>query len=291
MTRILRDFGEIAERYDVVLCDLWGCLHNGQRPYPEAVTAMRRFAEGGGTVVLLTNSPQLSGIVTYYIRSMGIPDDCWHLLVSSGSAAQAETLRGFAGKRLFHIGPKRNLGFFQSPPEEPKRLPITLTTLEHAEAIACSGLFDDTRESPDDYKLLLQTGLAGGLTLLCLNPDVVVDRGDSRAYCAGALAKLYEEMGGKVLYFGKPHAAIYRMVMRQLRSAGREVKQEQVICIGDGMETDIDGARRQGFESVLVTGGIAVHETGTRRDPDPDLLRRYLARFSFRPDYAIGYLR
>jgi HAD superfamily hydrolase (TIGR01459 family) len=209
MTRIIRTLDEIAPGYRVLYCDLWGCLHDGTRAYPAAVAALERFKARGGAVALLTNSPRPSPGVARQLESLGAPRSCYDVIVSSGDAAQAAMGAGLFGKRVFHIGPARDESFFVDPDGQPyaiERVPLT-----EAEGIVCTGLFDDATETPEDYRAILLEARLRGLRMLCANPDIVVDVGDTRIYCAGALGAAYAADGGEVFYFGKPHPPIYAL--------------------------------------------------------------------------------
>ncbi|MEO0385929.1 MAG: TIGR01459 family HAD-type hydrolase [Pseudomonadota bacterium] len=291
MTPILSSLSEIAHRYDVLYCDLWGCLHNGVAVYPDAVAALQSFRAGGGSVILLTNSPRPRVSVKAQIAALGAPDDCWDDIASSGDAAQAALANGQFGSRVFHLGPDRDITFFQDETGAP--LPIERVAIEEAEGVVCTGLYDDRTETPEDYRLILATAKARGLKMLCANPDVIVDVGDKRIYCAGALAEAYAALGGAVFYFGKPHPPIYDLARRRAEALrGRAVDPSRILCIGDGIATDVKGAVAEDLDSVLVTGGLAAEDTKTHdADPDADALATFLDRAALTPTAAIGFLR
>ena len=214
MTEIIRSLDEIDPGYSVLFCDLWGCLHDGVRAFPAAVAALERFRARGGAVVLLTNSPRPAGDVARQLDMLGAPRSSWDLIVSSGDAAQAAMAAGQFGRRVYHIGPERDLVFFLDADGRP--FDIERVPLEEAEGIVCTGLFDDRTETPADYRATILYGKTKGLKLLCANPDIVVDVGDRRIYCAGAIAAAYTEAGGRSYYFGKPHPPIYALARREL---------------------------------------------------------------------------
>ena len=290
MTRIIESLAEISSGYDTLFCDLWGCLHNGITPFPEAVAAVRSFREAGGRVVLMTNAPRPDWAVAKMLAKMDMPEDVQDVIVSSGDAAQAAMLRGAVGRAVYHIGPSKDAGFFERIPEEfADAPPIERVPFARAEGIVCTGPFDEDRETPEDYRPTFLAAKARGLKLLCANPDIIVDFGDRRIYCAGALAALYDEMGGESLYFGKPHPPIYDLARNRLAAMGHTP--ERVLAIGDGLQTDIRGALLEDIDSVFVTGGLAAQETGTERQPDPQKLRQYLTQQQSDPTFSIGYLR
>jgi HAD superfamily hydrolase (TIGR01459 family) len=292
MTGIIASLAEGDPGYSAIFCDLWGCLHDGVRVFPEAVAALEAFRGGGGAVVLLTNSPRPTGDVAGQIATLGAPRSCWDLIVSSGDAAQAAMAAGQFGRRVFHIGPERDLVFFRDAEGNP--LDVERVPLEEAEGIVCTGLFDDRTETPEDYRAIILYGKTKGLKLLCANPDVVVDVGETRIYCAGAIAQAYAEAGGRSYYFGKPHPPIYALARRKLAGLlGYETPADEILCLGDGIATDIAGAMGEGLDAVFVTGGLAAAETGTTGEagPDPALLAEFLARARMSPRYAMAFLR
>lgn len=293
MTRILTSLSDVSASYNALFCDLWGCLHNGRAPYPAAVAALQAFRAGGGHVVLLTNAPRPSQFVMAQLDRMGVPRDAWDLVVSSGDAAQYAMLSGAVGTRVWHLGPEKDDGFFKDLPENAPATTIERVALEDAEGIVCTGPFDELSEVPEDYRARLLHAKARGLKLLCANPDLVVDMGDKRIYCAGALAALYTEMGGESLYFGKPHPPIYDLARRRLAAlTGHEPENATILAIGDGIATDVQGAIGEGIDALFVTGGLAAEEFGQDiENPAPALLDRWLEDQQMSPAYAIGRLR
>lgn len=292
MTRIINRLAEVAHGYDTLFCDLWGCLHNGERPYPAAVAALRAFRDGGGRVVLMTNAPRPDWAVARMLARMGMPEDVRDLIVSSGDAAQAAMLSGAVGRRVYHIGPAKDDGFFERIPDDLRDAePVERVPFDEAEGIVCTGPFDEFNETPDDYRGTFLAAKARGLKLLCANPDIVVDFGDRRIHCAGALAQLYDEMGGRSLYFGKPHPPIYDRARQKLAAAGYPADTERTLAIGDGLETDIRGAVLENLDSLYVTGGLDAAETGTTDQPDAQRLEARLGEAGLDPTYTIGFLR
>jgi HAD superfamily hydrolase (TIGR01459 family) len=167
---------------------------------------------------------------------------------------------------------------------------ISQVALEQAEGIVCCGPFDPLAD-PDEMRAHFLQAKARGLKLLCANPDIVVDRGETREWCAGALAKLYTEMGGESLYFGKPHPPIYDLARRRLEALGKDIPDSRILCVGDGILTDIDGAMGEDLDSLFITGGLAAQETQTTDQPDPAALTAYLTKEMRQPTYCIGKLR
>lgn len=293
MTRILTNLSEVSGTYDALFCDLWGCLHNGRAPYPAAVAALQAFRAKGGRVVLLTNAPRPSKFVMAQLDRMGVPRDAWDIVVSSGDAAQVAMVSGLVGTRVWHLGPDKDDGFFNDLPDDAPATPITRVPLEEAEGVVCTGPFDELTEVPEDYRARFLYAKTKGLKLLCANPDLVVDMGDRRIYCAGALAALFTEMGGESLYFGKPHPPIYDLARRRLAAlTGHEPDNGSILAIGDGIATDIHGAMGEGIDALFVSGGLAAEEFGPDiENPVPARLDRWLEDQQMSPAYTIGRLR
>jgi HAD superfamily hydrolase (TIGR01459 family) len=294
MTNIITSFEQISERYNAVFCDLWGCLHNGIFPFPAAVKALAKFRDTGGTVVLLTNSPRPSNSVYSQLDEIGVPRDLYHGIVSSGDAARAAMASGNYGKRVYHLGPQRDTGFFQGIETEDfyQGVDVERVPLEDADGIVCTGLFDDATETPEDYRELFVKAKTLGLRMLCANPDVVVDRGDTRIYCAGALAEAYRDMGGEAHYFGKPHAPIYDLAHNRLTSTtGQIIDDTKILCLGDGINTDIKGAVAEGMDSLFITGGLAARDTMVGSAIQLDRLEQFFASAQLTPTYSIVHLQ
>lgn len=291
MTRIIDNFAAIADQYDVAFVDLWGCMHNGISAFPDAVAAMRAFRAGGGKVVLVTNSPRPWESVARQISAMGVSEDCWDAIATSGDSARAAMFRGIVGQKVYFMGESpRDDEFFT-----PLRIidnPVTIETvpLDQAEGIVCCGPFDPLADIAVNRADFLYAKTKG-LKLLCANPDIVVDRGEVREWCAGALAALYTEMGGESLYFGKPHPPIYDLARRRMAKLADLPEQLRIIAIGDGVHTDILGAMQEEIDSLFITGGLAAHETRTTTQPEPAALARFLETAQTSATYSIGFLR
>ena len=289
MTRIVRSLSEVSGRYRALFVDLWGCLHDGVRAFPDAVEALRAYKADGGVVVLLTNSPRPRAAVMDQLDAMGVPADCWDTIATSGDSARAATFRGVVGSKVWVIGDFPDFDFFAPLEVIDDPVPVERVSLEDAEGIVCLGP-EDPLADPSEYRPQFLLAKTRGLPLLCANPDIVVDRGEVREWCAGALAALYTEMGGESLYFGKPHPPIYDLARRRLARIA-DVEPSEILCIGDGIGTDIAGAMGEGMDSLFITGGLAAAETGTTDAPDPDRLRSFLASANMSPSYAAAKLR
>ena len=296
MTEIIRSLADLTGRYDAVFCDLWGCLHNGKAAFPAAIAALQGFRVTGGKVVLLTNAPRPKSSVINQLDGLGVPRDAYDLVVTSGDAAQMGMLSGAVGRRVHHIGAEKDEPFFTDFAEDlaafaATQPPIQRVALKDAEGIVCTGLADDQTETPDDYRAALLLGKTLGLPMLCANPDIVVDMGDKRLYCAGALAQAYEEMGGTALYFGKPHPPIYDLARRRLGEVSG-LSDPQILCIGDGINTDVQGGMSEGLDTLFITGGLEAEQFGADvENPDQSRLDAWLDRRELSPTYAMGRLR
>jgi HAD superfamily hydrolase (TIGR01459 family) len=248
---VLDSIKDLGSRYRAWLVDIWGVMHNGRRAFPGAVAATRAFRAQGGIVVLLSNSPRPSPSVQEQLRRLGVPDDAYDATVTSGDLTRHE-LAKHHGATVFHLGPERDRPIFHG-------LDVKLGPHEHAALVVCSGLFDDETETPEDYADLLRALAARELPMICANPDHMVERGDRLVWCAGALAQLYERQGGSVIYAGKPYAPIYQLALETIGDlAGKTVTKDEVLAIGDGVNTDIAGAAGVGIDAMFVASGLHV---------------------------------
>lgn len=246
---ILTSIAGLAAGRDVWLTDVWGVIHNGVAPFAHACEAATRYRLTGGLVILLSNAPRPAEAVAAQLDRIGVPRFAWDAILTSGDAAR--TLVGaFAGKRVFHLGPERDLTLYDG-------LDVTLSEPGEADAISCTGLFDDEIETPDDYAALLADLAARKLPMICANPDLTVERGSKIVFCSGALAADYEAKGGSVAYAGKPYLPVYDMAFAMIETLkGKPVPKERILCIGDGIRTDIKGAAAAGLDSVFIASGV-----------------------------------
>ncbi len=242
---ILSGFREIAGDYDALVCDVWGVLHNGAHAFEKACAALRTFRIERGKVVLLSNAPRPAKDLEVQFARYGVPTDCYDAIVTSGEAAREDLAkRTKTGPvRMLHLGPERDRGVFEG-------LDVTCVEAEEAEVVLCTGLFHDDVETPDDYVDVLAHLKGRGLAMICANPDLLVQRGDELVYCAGALAKAYEDIGGNVVYYGKPYLPIYDVA---LAAAGNP---RRPLAVGDGLITDIRGANGAGLDAVFIADGV-----------------------------------
>lgn len=291
MTKIISALSDVSDRYQALFVDLWGCVHDGVHALPDAVAALQAYRAKGGVVVLVTNSPKPRAGVCEQLKVFGVPDDAWDTIATSGDSARSAMYLGAVGHKVYFMGePERDAGFFAPLTVIDNPVQITRVPLDQAEGIVCCGPFDpmaDPAVNRADFLYAKQKGLK----LLCANPDIVVDRGDVREWCAGALAQLYTEMRGESLYFGKPHPPIYDLARRRLIEAKHYIADSAILAIGDGIQTDIAGAMGEDIDSLFITGGLASAETKTSQQPDPDALNAYIKKENRDPTFSIGQLR
>ncbi|TMV11666.1 TIGR01459 family HAD-type hydrolase [Arenibacterium halophilum] len=291
MTRIVQSLAEISDTYDALFVDLWGCVHDGVKALPDACTALQAYRQRGGTVVLVTNAPRPRDSVEQQLDGFGVPHDCWDTITTSGDSARAAMFRGAVGQKVWFMGSEAiDMAFFDPPKIVTDPIAIERVPLDQAEGIVCLGPFDP-HSDPEVNRPEFLYAKQKGIKLLCANPDIVVDRGERREWCAGALARLYTEMGGESLYFGKPHPPVYDLARQRLAEIGKQVPDGRILAIGDGPHTDIQGAMGEDIDSLFITGGLAAADTRTTDQPDPDALDSFLQRELISPTFAIGFLR
>ena len=255
MVNIIETFSEISDKYTAVICDLWGCLHNGIKSFPAALKALEDFKASSGKVILVTNAPRPISNVEYQIENLGINKIYYDMLLTSGELTSTYVNKICKNKlSIFHIGGKRHHSIYKDMINEQK-ISIETENIVNADLIVCTEPINPSRDQLSDYKNILRAGTDKNLTLLCANPDLFVDVGETREMCAGSLASMYEKMGGKVIYFGKPYNNVYQEVYSFLNK-GDKTKEGSILCIGDGLNTDIRGANNEKLDSLLVVGGL-----------------------------------
>ena len=283
MTAFIERIEPLARRYDVLLCDIWGVVHNGVAAFPQACDALMRFRNGGGTVILITNAPRASDAVVRILDRMNVSHQVYDAITTSGDVTRG-IVAARPGQRLFHLGPERDHSIFTG-------LDVNFSPIESADYVVCSGLFDDTTETPDHYRDMLAAMRARSLFMVCANPDVVVERGDTLVYCAGALADAYAALGGEVLYCGKPHAPIYEMALATAAARrGAMPARNRVLAIGDSVRTDLKGATAFGLDAMFVTSGLHAEHYGSRDAPDLDALNKVFAEAGVAPKAVMSGL-
>ena len=249
MIRQIEGIGALAARYEVLLCDVWGVIHNGRESFPGPCAALARWRAERGPVVLISNSPRPCPEVARQLDGLGVPREAWSALVTSGDVTRT-LLAPRAPGPAYRLGPDRDAPLYAG-------LGLAFAPLEQAKFITCTGPVNDDVETPEDYRALLTEASARRLPMICANPDRVVQRGERLVYCGGALAELYEALGGEVIMAGKPYAPLYEACLaRAAELAGHAVEKAQVLAIGDGIATDAKGANAQGIDLLFVAAGI-----------------------------------
>jgi len=283
MPPLIPHFSDIAPNYDVLLCDVWGVVHNGLQSFPAACDALMRARARGAVVVFITNAPRPNESVGRQLARLHVSREAYDAMVSSGDVTRA-VIASRPGQSLLHVGPERDHSVFAG-------LDVKFETLERADYVVCTGLYDDEVETPEDYRGRLETMLSRKLFMVCGNPDVVVERGDKLVYCAGAIADLYKTMGGEVLYAGKPYRPIYDMALDLAKkAAGRDIQFGRVLAVGDSMRTDLTGARTIGVDFLFITSGIHAEEVGGRETPDAKALESVFAAAGGKPKALMRHL-
>jgi HAD superfamily hydrolase (TIGR01459 family) len=260
---------QIADRYDVLLCDVWGVIHNGRERFPAACEALVRFNKERGPVILISNSPRPSAAVQSQLDELGVPREAWTSFITSGDATRA-LLAARAPGPAWRIGPDRDWPLYEG-------LGLEMAGPEDAAFVAVTGPVNDDWETPEDYRADLQKAAERGLTMICANPDRVVHRGEKLIYCGGSLADLYETLDGEVIMAGKPYLAIYELCRREaiLRTGRIDYRP---LCIGDGIPTDVKGAEGAGLDCLFITGGIhGLEVRGADGQMDPAKVEALLA--------------
>lgn len=263
---VLRSIALLAETSDAWISDVWGVLHDGVHAHPAASEACVRFRAGGGTIVLVSNAPSTGAEVSAHLDALGVPRAAYDAIVTSGDVTRA-LIADWAGKPVHHLGPDRYLGTFAG-------LDVTFAPIADAAVVVCTGLVEDDHETPDDYRGLLAGMRARRQPMICVNPDLVVERGDQLIHCAGALAAAYEALGGEVAYAGKPYPPIYARARELIATArGAPVETSRILAIGDGIKTDIAGAAAAGLRAVFIAS--ALHFTSEERLDEATLARLF----------------
>jgi HAD superfamily hydrolase (TIGR01459 family) len=245
----------LADRYDLVLCDVWGVLHNGVKAYEAASDALTRFRAKGGRVVLVSNAPRPGASVGTQLDGFGVPRTAYDAIVTSGDLTRL-AIEERIDRIVHHIGPPRDMPIYDG-------LDVRFGSIDEADYVVCSGFDNDEEETVEDYRAPLEAMLRRGLLMVCANPDLIVERGNLILPCAGTIALAYEEMGGKVFYAGKPHGPVYDRALDVAAGlSGRAIPKARVLAVGDAIRTDIAGAVGFGIDSLMIARGIHAEELG-----------------------------
>jgi HAD superfamily hydrolase (TIGR01459 family) len=264
--RFVEKLSDLVDGVEVILSDIWGVVHNGLEAFPEACAALHTFRQRGGTVILITNAPRPADSVQRQLRKLGVADEIYDAIVSSGDLTRL-FVADHPGQKVFWLGPERDNSIYRG-------LDPVMAPLEQADYIVCTGPFDDETESAEDYRAMMLQARERKLPLICANPDIVVERGDRLIYCAGAIAELYRELGGEVIFYGKPHRPIYERAMAlAAEHRGHAAPLDRVLAIGDSVRTDLTGALGFGIDCLFVTRGIHSEEFEGIDQLDPASVR------------------
>ena len=258
----------IINRYDLFFIDLWGVVHNGIELYENSINVLDNLAVAKKDFVLLTNAPRPNATVINFLKKMGLKK-YFKNVFTSGEAAHKYLISHLGKKNFFHIGPPRDFDLFKNIEKN------NVLNIEDADYFLCTGLFEDQENDLNYYKKLLSNHTSK--KMICTNPDLIVDRGEEREYCAGSVAKSFEEIKGEVIYFGKPHPPVYNL--------STNIINKKVLCIGDNLNTDIKGANIQNFDSLLITNGIH------RKEILDTELMSVLKKYETRVDYIQNNLK
>ena len=270
---MLSGLHEVADNYDAIFCDIWGVLHNGAAPFKGVPEALQQFKASGKPVILLSNAPRPSSAAQQRLRNLSVPDDCYDEIVTSGNAAiHILSERTQRGETYHFVGAEKDMDTI-------KGFEDSQTELDKADYILLTGMQDHLTQTPEDYHAPMQEWLKHNLTLICANPDRIVQMGDRLLYCAGAIAEIYETMGGKVTWLGKPYPYVYELArQRALEHLNLAADaQINILAIGDGPKTDIIGANREALDVIYITGGLSSNETEFDLT-DPEQFARRLAQ-------------
>jgi len=281
--------------YDAFIVDLWGVIHDGERPLPGVVPALARLREAGKVVCLLSNAPRRAETVAARMREIGIADDLYTHLLTSGEATHSalvdppDEFHRSLGQHVLHIGPPRDRDTLSAPGL------TVVNRADDASFVLVTGI-DEPDETVGDYADVLADAAAHDLPMVCANPDLVVVAGAFRSICAGSLAAHYETLGGKVAYHGKPHPPVYRLCRSMITEtlSERGVSSARILGVGDAFRTDVLGAQQAGLDSLLVTGhGIHIEELGVDADgrPDPEKLTAAIRTYGLAPTFVMPGFR
>ena len=265
MTKNLDSTGlkSVADQYDLFFIDLWGVVHNGVELYQESIDVLEKLLDIKKELVLLTNAPRPNYNIVDFLKRMGLEQKFYSKVYTSGEAALSYLTSDFKNKTFFHLGPPRDFGLFNNFNKN------KIQKISDAEYLLCTGLFDEHDKELSYYKTLLKKEI--GKIMICTNPDLIVDRAEKREFCAGSVAKVFEELGGKVEYFGKPYPKVYNQAAK--------IKNKKVFCIGDNLNTDIKRANNQNFASLLITNGI--HKQEIKNESFEKIIKKYNTRVDY----------
>ena len=256
-------FRSVFKNYDLFFIDLWGVMHNGIELYKEAVNVLTKISEAKKDYILLTNAPRPNKNVENFLEKMGLEKAKREKVFTSGEAALNFLKKKHLNQIFFHIGPPRDFGLFVDFKKNETK------NINKSDYLLCTGLYDNYVQDLNYYKHLLIKHISK--KMICTNPDLIVDRGNKREYCAGSVAMVFEKIGGQVTYFGKPHPEVYN---QSIKTTGKKI-----IAIGDNLRTDIKGAINMNYDSLFITGGI--HNKEIKYEGIENVLKKYEVKTTY----------
>lgn len=266
---------DLTDGYDAIFCDVWGVLHNGEVAFAPAVAALKRARAKGITVILVTNAPRPFGSVIAQMTLLGVPEDAYDRVVTSGDVTRDLIVEG--PRKVFHIGSERELAIYEG-------LDVELVEEFEAAGVVCTGLYDDETETPENYAELLQRLRSRNLPFICANPDIMVERGPRLIWCGGALAREYSQLGGRTRIAGKPHRPIYEAASKAVAEIrGQAVDRSRILGIGDGVLTDVKGAADYGLDVLYISGGVHAADYATDGTVDFERMDAFLKKHGHQP--------
>jgi HAD superfamily hydrolase (TIGR01459 family) len=279
--RLVSNFNVLSCSIDVLICDVWGVVHNGQKAHVAAVAALEMFRAGGSTVIMVSNSPRPSVDVIPQLVGYGVSTTAFDRIITSGDLTR-QMIKDRPGQSIAHLGPNRDHTLFAD-------LDVQRASPETADYCICTGFTDDETETPADYAATLAIMARRGLVMICANPDLIVERGHKLIPCAGAMAEAYEKLGGQTIYAGKPHQTVYHQALALAAEVrGEPPELGRVAAIGDAIRTDVAGAHALEVRSILLLDGIHWGDVG--RDDWPARYQDWLARQAFQPTFVMTRL-
>ncbi|MFD1199842.1 TIGR01459 family HAD-type hydrolase [Brucella gallinifaecis] len=266
---------DLTDRYDAIFCDVWGVLHNGEVAFAPAVAALKRARAKGITVILVTNAPRPFPSVIAQMTLLGVPEDAYDRVVTSGDVTRDLIIEG--PRKVFHIGSERELAIYEG-------LDVELVEEFEASGVVCTGLYDDETETPENYADLLQRIRSRNLPFICANPDIMVERGSRLIWCAGALAREYGQLGGRTLIAGKPYRPIYEAASKAVEEIrGHTIDKSRILGIGDGVLTDVKGAADYGLDVLYISGGVHAADYTVDGTVDFERMNIFLNKHGHKP--------
>ncbi|AKK19791.1 TIGR01459 family HAD-type hydrolase [Candidatus Liberibacter africanus] len=281
MTKEIASLCAILSSYDVILCDVWGVIHNGKSFFSSSISALEKARTNGLKVILFTNSPRPSSSVISQIKSLGPLPQFWDDIISSGDLTYH--LFKEESRDIFFIGPEKDYALLET-------LDVNIVSEKSAKTILCTGLYNDETEHPEDYHILLESFASRNIPFICANPDIFANRGNKVIPCAGALALIYQKLNGIVKMIGKPHFPIYEMAFKKISTLCNSLDKKRILAIGDGIETDIKGALQSGIDALYVSDGIHKHEYMCNNIIKEEMIQNFFAKRKLYPHWWIRKL-